>query len=336
MTAKRRILSIDGGGIKGVLPAAFLATIEDATGKRIAEHFDLIVGTSTGGITALGLGLGMSAKQLLDLYVNDGPTIFGRASASSCSALDRLSMWCRSILNSARHKMMPKYDPAQLRVTLEREFGERSLGQSSTRLVIPAYHSDRRDVYVFKTAHHPRFELDWKVRAVDVALATAAAPTYFPAHLVKNGAVLVDGGVWANNPVGIAVVEAVAVLEWPADSLYVLSIGCTESTYAIPSKPGQIDLAFTQAEIFLQGQSKGAVGMAKLLTRHSESNKRLFRYQPSVEHNAFALDGVEHINRLRSLGAAEARHALPDLKEIFFSEPVDIFQPRYARQPHAA
>lgn len=315
--------------IKGVLPAAFLSTIEEATGKRIAEHFDLIVGTSTGGIIALGLGLGLSAKQLLDIYVNDGPAIFGRNPTPSRSALDHFSFWCRSILNSARHKMMPKYDPTKLRVTLEREFGVRSLGQSSTRLVIPAYHNDRRDVYVFKTAHYPRFELDWKVRAVDVALATAAAPTYFPAHLVENGTILVDGGVWANNPVGIAVVEAVAVLEWPADSLYVLSIGCTESTYAIPNRPGQIDLAFSQAEIFLQGQSKGAIGMAKLLTRHSERDKRLFRYQPSVEHNAFALDGVEHINRLRSLGAAEARHALPDLKEIFLSEAVDSFQPYY-------
>src|SRR6266404_7090824 len=73
----RRVLSIDGGGVKGVFPASFLATIEDAIGGSIADHFDLIVGTSTGGIIALGLGLGLKAHELLSFYENWGPQIFG-------------------------------------------------------------------------------------------------------------------------------------------------------------------------------------------------------------------------------------------------------------------
>ena len=70
---RRKILTLDGGGIKGVFAAAFLETIEESTGKRIAEHFDLIAGTSTGGIIALGLGLGMSAREITQFYVNEGP-----------------------------------------------------------------------------------------------------------------------------------------------------------------------------------------------------------------------------------------------------------------------
>ncbi len=77
MTGIKRILSIDGGGIKGALPAGFLAQVEEATGERIVDHFDLIVGTSTGGIIAIGLGLGVSASEILSLFRQDGPVIFG-------------------------------------------------------------------------------------------------------------------------------------------------------------------------------------------------------------------------------------------------------------------
>lgn len=73
----RRILSIDGGGIKGVFPAAFLATIEQSVGGNIADYFDLIVGTSTGGIIALGLGMGLTAGEILRFYETHGPSIFG-------------------------------------------------------------------------------------------------------------------------------------------------------------------------------------------------------------------------------------------------------------------
>ena len=72
----KRILAIDGGGIKGVFPAAFLATVEDTIKRNVADYFDLIVGTSTGGIIALGLGLGLSAKELLAFYEEHGPIIF--------------------------------------------------------------------------------------------------------------------------------------------------------------------------------------------------------------------------------------------------------------------
>jgi patatin-like phospholipase/acyl hydrolase len=229
----RRILSIDGGGIKGALPIGFLARVEEVTGERIVDHFDLIAGTSTGGIIAIGLGLGLPASDILAFYRNDGAEVFDDNDTSNMPRWrDRLRARCRNALGRGvrrvRQVVAPKHSPKRLREALERVFGKKMLGESVTRLVIPAYHPDRRTVYVFKTSHHQRFEVDHRTSAVDVALATAAAPTYFPAHRVPSGACLVDGGIWANNPTGLAVVEAIGVLGWDRSNLRVLSLGCTD------------------------------------------------------------------------------------------------------------
>ena len=188
----RTILAIDGGGIKGVFPASFLASLEDSLGQNPADFFDLIAGTSTGGIIALGLGLGLSAKEILTFYEQHGPEIF---------AGNRL-------LRVLRHIGFSKYSSEPLRRALDSVLGNRVLGESKKRLIIPSCNLDTGEVHIWKTAHHPRLERDYKARAVDVALATTAAPSYFPTHRSAAGTPLVDGGVWANNPMGVAMVEA--------------------------------------------------------------------------------------------------------------------------------
>src|SRR5580693_7660654 len=117
----RRILTIDGGGIKGVFPAALLATLEDEIGAPIADYFDLIAGTSTGGIIAIGLGLGLTAKELLDFYRETGSRIFYRRRFAPMRRLFRA-----------------KYTNSALREVLVHAFGERYLGESSKRLLIPS------------------------------------------------------------------------------------------------------------------------------------------------------------------------------------------------------
>lgn len=278
---KRKILAIDGGGIKGAFPAAFLATIEEATGKRIADHFDLIAGTSTGGIIALGLGLGLSARGILRFYQDHGQRVFGQLSEGA-GFFSRVSAYLHRQKKRVRRFVGPAYDPGALRGALEGAFGGKLLGDSNVRLIIPAYSINTRSVYVFKTAHHQRFEIDHKRTAVDVALATAAAPTYFPAHELADNALLVDGGVWANNPTGMAAVEAVGVLGWPGDSLRILSLGCTEDLYTCPPRGGWLDFALSLNTLFQQGQSRASLGTAKLLCGHSESTPRLFRHSLDV------------------------------------------------------
>ena len=113
---KKRILTLDGGGIKGAFAASFLQTIEEATGKRIADHFDLIAGTSTGGIIALGLGLGMSTKEITQFYLNDGPRIFDQKNPLEKHGwLTFCASKFKQALNSGKQIATPKYDPFELK-----------------------------------------------------------------------------------------------------------------------------------------------------------------------------------------------------------------------------
>lgn len=322
----RRILAIDGGGIKGTIPAAFLSTIENTTGKRIVDHFDLIAGTSTGGIIALGLGLGLTATEILGFYENDGPRIFAQEGVKP-SRWGKTTGFLKNKARGARQILLPKYDANALRASLVKVFGNQVMGDSQTRLLIPAFDRQRRDIHVFKTAHNQRFCIDWRERVVDVALATAAAPTYLPGHNLSSGVSLLDGGIWANNPVGLAVVEAISTLEWSRDELYVLSIGCSEEAIAIPENSGYLGLAFKMADIFMLGQSRGANGTAKLLTGHSDRNPRFFRYQPIAATGEFCLDGATQIRSLKGVGVNIAREALPQIQEFFLTSTREAFVP---------
>lgn len=325
---KKRILALDGGGIKGAFAASFLQTIEENTGQKIADHFDLIAGTSTGGIIALGLGLGMSAKEITQFYVNDGPRIFGQQNPLDEQGwLSRCASKFEKVLIRGKQIAAPKYDSSQLKKALERAFQSKRLGDSSLRLVIPAYHADKEDVYVFKTRHHPQLQMDWKESAVNVALATAAAPSYFQAHPMPSGAPLIDGGIWANNPAGLAAVEARSVLGWRDDDLYIVRLGCTENVLDIPVGSGYAGLLLKSTALFMQGQSRGADGTAMLLSDHRQEAPRFFPYQPKVSNGKFSLDGVEMIDRLRGLGAAHGREALPLFQKHFLDERAEQFHP---------
>lgn len=312
----RRVLVIDGGGIKGVFPAAFLSTIEDSIQSPVRDYFDLIVGTSTGGILALGLGLSHSAQEILKMYVEDGPKIFGGS---------RLLGWVRSWIAA-------RYNSEPLKAVLSGVFRERCLGESLNRLVIPSLNLETGEVHVWKTAHHTRFERDYKATAVDVAMATSAAPTYFPAFRSASGLPLVDGGMWANNPVLVAVVEALAVLGWPSQDLRILSLGCTTTALDIRLARrlalGKLYWANKVADAFMQGQSSSALGMARLLLDyHNKDN--IIRISPLVSAK-FSLDKTSEIDSLRGLGDSEARKALPSLRKTFFDHPkAEAFVPIY-------
>jgi uncharacterized protein len=213
-----RILSLDGGGIRGVFPATLLARLEEHLDHPIGNYFDLIAGTSTGGIIAIGLGLGIPARDILKLYVEEGPTIFDQQHGA-------IENWVRRNLRGVAHLLVTKHSSEPLRRALERVLGRRALGESRTRLVIPAWHPVLERVYIYKTAHHPRLETDYKQPALDAAMATAAAPTFLKPYMTESEVELMDGGVWANNPIGVAAIEAVGMLGWPGNALKILSIG---------------------------------------------------------------------------------------------------------------
>jgi len=306
----KKILCIDGGGIKGVFPASLIATLEESIDGKVSDYFDLIVGTSTGGIIALGLGMGFTGQQVLTFYEKYGSMVFKG-----------------SPLGFLRHFGISKYSNEGLRQALEETFGAKVLGESSKRLVIPSMNLETGEVYIYKTAHHERFQHDYKVKAVDVALSTSAAPTYFPTHMSATGVPLVDGGVWANNPVGMAVVEAIGVLGWSKDDLQVLSIGCTSESMSMKigkKLPWLLYWAPNLVSVFMASQSSASLGTAQILAGF----ENVTRIDPIVAKGKFGLDVLEGIKSLKGLGHSEARKALPHLKH-FFEQKATKFDPIY-------
>ena len=301
MTAHRfQILSLDGGGLKGLFTASFLAQWEKERGTRVIDHFDLIAGTSTGGIIAIGLGLGFSAEQIKDLYLKKAEQIF---------PLKRLA--------NAKHWLEVKYSAEGLQAALQEFLGERKLGESYKRLIIPAYDPAFRGIHIFKTSHHPRLQTDYKQSAVHVAMATSAAPTYLPPQVTDSGLQLLDGGVWANNPVGIAVTEAMGYLEKPQSEIAAFRIGTTEEIISmkdLKTMGGKLKMAAPIIDFMMRGQSQSASGMV----HHLLGNDRFFQVNPKAAPRDFELDKLS--DELLALGEAEWRHASSELFDRGFLE----------------
>jgi hypothetical protein len=211
-----RILSIDGGGIRGVIPATILDEFETSLGSPLAQHFHMIAGTSTGGILAAGLAAEMSTSKLLEFYAKDGPGIFNSSFYGS--------------------SIGPKYPAEPLEAALKKAFGETQLAQLSHDLICPAYNIEARQDMLFKS---------WKARGVeepsplasnfllrDVARATSAAPTYFPPAQInsEDGGVysLIDGGMFGNNPALIGFVAARRLMPL-ATRFLIVSLGTGEN-----------------------------------------------------------------------------------------------------------
>ncbi|MEL7106270.1 MAG: CBASS cGAMP-activated phospholipase [Pseudomonadota bacterium] len=318
-----KILSIDGGGIKGVFPAVFLAELEEDLDGDLWEYFDLITGTSTGGIIALGLSLGLKARDIANLYEKHGPTIFGQGPSCLPPAIKRLTKGARWLAWGPKHPSDP------LKAVLENLLQDRRLGHARTRVMIPAFHGKTQRVYIFKTAHADRLTTDFKELAVDVAMSTAAAPTYFEEYHTERDLGLVDGGLWANNPSGIAVVEGIGTLGSKPSKVRVLSVSCLEDVDEIRSRTGAIRFAPQMAGFFMAGQSHGSLGIAHVLTGHvgGSDHRAIYRVTQSVGPNVYKLDDTRTIRDLKSRALAEAREQKPNLAEIFFGEKAERFEP---------
>lgn len=230
-----QILALDGGGLKGLFSAAVIESLEEQLGHPLSEHFDIITGTSTGGLIAVALGAGKTGREIVSFYRNEGPKIFPNSNAR------RLRSW-----------LLSKYSASTLEETLKRlladEGAERDplLRDSRKRLIIPTFYAASSEPRLLKTPHDPRYRLDWKLPLWAVAMATAAAPTYLPSFGFRGNTYL-DGGLWANNPSLIGVVEA---LEMGArlENIRVLNISTTSSTsdclvFKLPLLPAKMSAA---------------------------------------------------------------------------------------------
>ena len=309
-----QILSLSGGGVKGLFSAAVLARMEEDCGTRVVDHFDLIGGTSTGGLIALALGLGMRPLEIVNFYVNEVPLVF------------RNSLKLRTL----RHAFRSKFNADALAKALRRRFGDRALGESRKRLVIPSYNLAENDVYIFRTPHHSRLKRDWKVAAWKVGMATASAPTYFHTFRGLDGLRLVDGGVWANNPAMVAVIEAIGALEVQPHAIGVLSLGTTEAVRrASPwlDGAGLLGWALNASKTFLQGQNLCVINQVG----HLLGKEAVTHVSPVVPDKAFQLDRINS-PELLALAAHESRKFCPAFSETFQPHLAGLYVPLYSKE----
>lgn len=210
-----KILTIDGGGIKGLYSASILEKFEEKFNTLSTNHFDMICGTSTGGLIALAVALKIPAKEICNFYIQEGPKIFPR---QRFGFLKQLAIG-------------GKYSDKGLKQALKKIFGDKLIKDCDNLLCIPSYSLTESKPKVFKYDHREGdLTRDNNAPVVDIALATSAAPTYFPLaesdYYSKEQ--FIDGGVWANNPTLVGLLEAlnnfVGGDEKDYDSIEILSL----------------------------------------------------------------------------------------------------------------
>jgi uncharacterized protein len=246
-----KVLCIDGGGIRGLIPALVLAEIERRTGRRIADMVDLVAGTSTGGILACGLTRPgpdgqphFSAEELADIYVQEGPKIFHR---NLVKRIRSVGGWIDE-----------RYDDDGLNAALERYLGDTRLSAALTDVFVTAYDIHDRFAFFFRSAR-ARTDPTYDFAMMRVARATAAAPSYFePAEVTDVAGArtypLVDGGVYAINPSMCAYADVVRA---DAEPELMLSLGTGEQTRAYTFEEtrswGQLEWARPVLDIVFDG-----------------------------------------------------------------------------------
>ncbi len=299
-----RILALDGGGIRGIFTASFLATLEDLSRGRIADHFDLIVGTSTGGIIGLALAFGIPAKEILDLYVGRGRQIFSRPR--------KLGMLLR-----------PKYESGPLARILREVFGERIINDVLTPVCVTSYELTDSYPRIWKDDHAEDSldggeNLAWKI-----ALATSSAPIYFPGTTVVTGDSHVDGGLFANNPALVGLTEAVKYFRRPLDRIRILSVGAGERAERIPgaraSRMGVWHWKTAMYEHMLIAQARIVHEIARRLLAPGQYD----RVNVPLEQ-PYPFDDYEAARTLVEPGARAARTRFLEIRRKYLSAPATL------------
>ena len=309
-----RVLALDGGGIRGLVPARVLQEIESRTGKRIARMFDLICGTSTGGILALGLSKPgadgepeFSAKDMCGLYLNEGGKIFGHSLFEEIRTLHGLT--------DARYPSGP------IETILAARFGDEMLSSALTQLVIPSYDLSRPGPFFFKREYAKDETEDWDVPMKLVARATSAAPTYFDPAIVPSAGpgrdhALVDGGTFANDPAMCGYVDALRLKDAGAPVL-VVSIGTglppqTPGSGPIPIEPsdaadfGLVKWARPILEVVLDGVPKTVEYQLEAIGTAHPDTLAYHRFQSPLPTASHALDDASPENCKKLIADAEA------------------------------
>ncbi len=317
-----RILSLDGGGIRGLYGSHILQRCEaELTGGRlICDYFDMIAGTSTGGIIAIAAGLRFPAQSIVDFYTLDGRRIFPPLPKSWLSR-----KWRQ--INSLSSLQL---DYRQLEESLKFRFGSRLFGECQTRTVIPAFMMPKTEIAVFKTDHHVDFSNDWRSPAWRIARATSAAPTYLAGlEDEPSGKIFIDGGVWANNPIMVAIVDAMTSYAVSPSQIEVVSIGTGNKQFELKRRSvfgGLVSWReIIKAAMYLTTDNATAQAMLLL------GPESVVRLEPQAQAAEIELDDYDRaLAVMPALAEADFRQQKERLQR-FFSAPAGIRERHYSQ-----
>ena len=354
---KRKILSIDGGGIRGIIPAMVLNHIEERTGKRIATMFDFIAGTSTGGILALGL-----TRKNSDSSINNEPEY------TAAELVNFYRKYGQKIFNEYvpldfDDLLQPKHNPKGRQQVLKDLLGEAKVEEALREIFIPSYDIELR-APIFFTSNRDAEEIKrFDSRKVctgfkmwEAAMATSAAPTFFPPYQLETGHhtdegyyALVDGGIFANNPSSLAMMEAMISYknkteeELHRKDILVVSLGTGSITkrykYRDAKNWGQIKWALPLLNVVFDGQSESvALQLEQLMVPKGdkENNRNYYRFQLQLSsdngHDQIDNASPSNIEYLEKRGEKLIEHSKKDLDELcdLLKEETEL----YSHQPH--
>src|SRR5215216_416738 len=296
-----RVLCIDGGGIRGIIPAVILAEIERRTGRRISELFDLIAGTSTGGILALALVKPdkndrpqYTAEDVIRLYETRGRRIFSRSVLHRVVSLDGLTN--------------KKYQTGPVEKVFEEFFGDAWLSEALTNVMITSFDVQLRDAFFFRS-YRAKNDKEYDYLLRNVARATSAAPTYFEPELIEKpeqAYALVDGGVFANNPSMCALVDAIRMFgKKKLKDVFMVSLGTGSEKqrpleFSRVKNWGVVNWAQPLLTIVFNGISDTVDFQTGLILNHEQA-KHYYRLQcEGIPKSLYRLDNVSAKN-IRSL-----------------------------------
>lgn len=299
-----RILSCDGGGIRGLMTAIWLSRLEKKLGGPLRNYFDCIAGTSTGSILGCAISLGIPADRIVGMYVERGREVF--------PPIER-RIWDRIQRAFSDGLSAPRYDGRGLERVLQDVFGKARFGDLEVRPTIAiSYNTFNRQAVVFKNtrdiyAHLPVWE---------VVRASCAAPVYFPAHVMNIGQAeipLIDGGVVANNPTACAVAEGVRFTAenygtgaCEIEDFIVASFGTGQTSKQIGIAEarhwGGLQWVLPVIDVIFDGVSNAV----DYVTSHLISRDRYFRFQCRLEPQYDDLDNADPANLNALISTAEA------------------------------
>lgn len=268
-----RILSIDGGGIRGVIPAIWLAELQQRLGRSLSDVFDFIAGTSTGAIIACGIANGVDIEEIVKLYTERGKEVFPPPSTR---------FWSRILRIFSTGLAAPKYDGEGLNAVLKNVFGNACFGSmKKSHVLVTSYDVRARRSIVFKSnkPEHQALPI-W-----EICRASASAPAYFPAHVMEINGIkrpLVDGGIVANNPTACAIAEAARQCGPEISGFIAASFGTGDTTRPITiaesQEWGALEWALPIIDVLFDGSSDAV----DYIARHILAKENYFRFQTSV------------------------------------------------------